>query len=309
MKGYKLVGQPYHKNWNGVSSTSDGFSLTCNNFVKVVEIMMDGSEGQTFELPYTSYNYWKVIGMISAEVENIDSYMNVPVAIVNGVATIAGSSMTFEHSAKADKVTKGDFSYQPDPCIAEAMYLTPISAKQGRVDIYHDGKKVDEKLVAIDLREKLVPDTPFDGVILCGSTTDHYADHVSSLTGTDDHVLTKVADGDYRHYWRSFGSKNWSSETLSSIGNLTGKNLAWWYETNKSTRHLGAVEAYEREGESNRWLLIYKDMNGTVQYHLGKAEETINAPFRYPVQRTLQKVVKDGKTFWTFDNVEFFESK
>jgi hypothetical protein len=287
--------------------TGYNIKLTCSNPAHFYKLFTDGSKKEEEKFDFYEYNYFTYsMGEMPRGAKG-NTYQ-----FSGNTATVIGKNVTV--TPASPQVVVGDImydgtNYKNDPKVPECK-ATVKSISFGEttatISFTHDSETV---TVTVPVTYEAEPYSPFEGTILCGSTTDHYADHVSSLTGTDDHVLTKVADGDYRHYWRSMGSKNWQSESLSSIGNLTGKNLAWWYETDKSTRHLGAVEAYEREGEANRWLLIYKDMNGTVQYHLGKAEETINAPFRYPVQRTLQKVVKDGKTLWTFDNVEFFASK
>jgi hypothetical protein len=302
VKTYKQVGQPYHKDWNGVSSTIDGFSLTCNNFVKVVEVMMDDSEGQTFELPYTSYNYWKVIGMISAEVENIDSYMNVPVAIVNGVATLAGSSMSLSHSMKADKVTKGNFSYQPDPCEAVAKYLTPISASQGRIDLYHGTDKVGSFIVPISLTKKPIEPYTFDGKVCYAWVTMSVVDG-SSVAVIDAYYLHVLVlnNGVYTVYARKYadaaGNVVYDSNAAWDSIELTAEQaarvsanhpLAFTGKTPKAKwGYIDMDKTYKIDGSNNNYGITYMNLlTGAVSRKVGMSGSTIDSAYPYPVLGT-----------------------
>lgn len=300
--GYERVGAPVHDSWNAAYSTSNGFGITCNNHVVVREVMTDGSKGNSFDLPYKSTNTWVVSGKTSFEVDNIANVLNVRYDIVNGAAAnVAGNTINFAHSMSAEKVSKGDFSYQPTPCEAVAKYITVISATQARVDIYHENTKVGEVVIPVNITEKHNPD--FEGQIVYGWATDSYTDGgngVASREGTYFHFVV-LNDGAYTVYSRKVGQNAWkaSSITSSEVAKLSkSKPLAW---TGKSVSgyRMGQITAAVKHSSGKGYIIEYSLLNGNVDRRVGMSGATFTDEYRDPIRGTWTsgKITVDGVTY------------
>jgi hypothetical protein len=305
LKGYERVGDPVHDSWNTAYGTSTGFGITCNNHVVVREVYTDGSKGSSFDLPYKSTNTWVVSGKTSFVVESLSSVLNVREDIVNGSANIAGNIINFAHSMSAEKVSKGNFSYQPSACEAVARYITVTSSTTARVDIYHDNTKVGEATIPVNITEK--PGTPdYPGQTVWCGVVDAYVDGSNVATWESAQLIAiAVNNGEYRLYHRNVNSNSWgnpngvvvSAAYANSISN--NRPAAMIGNTADSYTH-GSCQ-WQDQGSWSK--IVYFDANGGVARVISEISKTIGGESsnncRKPLRGTWSngKVVADGVTY------------
>lgn len=292
---YELIGDPVHDMWGTVYGTAAGFAMTCDNHVVVSPIWADGTTGEAFNLPYVSTNMWNVEGQKNILIESLNSVIGVREEIVNGQATIGLSTVKFNHTMSAEKVTKDNFSYQPTPCEAVARYITVVSENTAVVEIFHDNDKIGEYELPIHLTEIIV----IPGRIIRGNRSDAYADQVSARE-TWDFILASV-NGRNTVYSKKENEKTFNnSEEIANFGAMTASDpFAYWYDASAG-RHLGTLTAIKMDKNSKEaYFIQYLDFNKQVMYTLGTAEDALNNNYRNPERATLERVVKNGKVLWT----------
>jgi hypothetical protein len=303
---YELVGEPVHKNWNGVTGNGNTFNITCDNYVVVRQVFADGTYGDSIELPYLSTNTWTA-STTNIVVENLNSIIGVREEIVDGSVNIGLTTINFSHTMHAESVSKGTFSYKPTPCEAVARYITVVNDKTAIVEIYHDGTKVGEYELPINITEIII----IPGKIKGGNRSDAYTDQYSARV-TYDFIKTTSSSSSkkYQVYSkleedRSFGLDG----EYDNFGYMSESDpFAYWYDQN-GYKHLGTFEAIKMDANNTQesYLILYKDMSLSTVYTLGTAEEKLANRYRNPNRGTLVKVVMNGVTLWTFDHLTFYK--
>ena len=286
-------------------------SVICDNLHTATANYSDKTTKQAASKKYTYTNRFKVeVPVMEMSAEKKAALYGRTINLVDSQATVQGyvvkvvfkdrkvSEIKYNFEDKAYDVTS-----KAPVCKATAKAIR-FNA-DGTMTVIFDGEgETVEGKVPVTINET-VEVTELEGTIVAGYMTDSYWEHVSNREGTYQHIITILANGTYKHYSRKEGETSFAVADLTAQQGqaLIAQNRAFaWYRSGNSYV-LGTVEAWLREGYTDRYLLAYYDMNGNVAHYLGKAEETIGNPFRYPVISTLTQTAQG----WTFGDGKFFK--
>jgi hypothetical protein len=182
-----------------------------------------------------------------------------------------------------------------------AKTLTPISATQGRVDLYHGTAKVGSFIVPISLTEKQAEKVP--GKIVAGWATDSYESstnfHYNWHSSTFHIVVLK--DGAYTVYSRDVNATSgWRTTSITSTLATNGMPLA--YVGDNGEAEIGYIEKNVSQGS---WCkIVYRKADGSLDKALSETEKAFHKEDdmfqRNPVrgQWSNGKISADGHTLY-----------
>lgn len=274
-------------------------AVICDNNAKFVKVYSNNTSDDAVNVAYTWVNNF-TYNIPTIVVNDASSIIGNTYTINNGVAEVEGYNVTvtFANRAVSD-IMFDSKNYKSEAPICEA---TPTSIRfnnDGTATITFDGEG--ETITAVVPATVVVAEI-INGKIIAGWGTDAYKQQIGNKDRTDLHILTE----ENVVYSRQFGTSNWTSTPITAAQaeavKSSGRAIAWIW--NGSSYQLGTVRAVERTGEKDRYMLEYYTLEGQLAYRLGKSNETIGNPFRYPIVGELQKV--DGRYEISYEGTTYY---
>lgn len=291
-----------HINYISPASYSNSIiTVDANHNAEFIQHYSDGSE-KVSNINYLQHINFRVSYDKQLVVENLNQVLGRH-QVVNGKVTVYGNDFEFDFvSCICDNIIfegKNYKQYAPK-CNANIVAIT-IEKDKLIVEIQgdHDG---DNSTIYVELPLEVTEIITIPGKILGGNRADAYEGQTTGRVTWDFIKTLNLSSGKYTVHSKKEEEINFNNhEEYTSFGNLTNSDpFSYWYDQ-IGEKHLGTFEAIKMDKSKEAYLILFKNFYKETMYTLGTAEDAINNPYRNPNRGVLQKVVKGGKTLWTFD--------